>query len=539
MLDPNEMVPAGAHEGYRKTLTELHCGGKGIEKIDATSMSRFPNLEVLWLNGNKLSKLHGLDHNFRLKHLYLHDNCITTLSNNSCCVGKLLSLETLQLAGNQLQDLKGTLAVLSQLRGLRKLCLHNNPLALEGSYRESVIFSIPTLEQLDATVVTPVEREAAVKLFTAKRIEKKYAFGTVPKVWEKPAIISIGDLSVGETQLRREIRQSTRRRQVAAARERVVEEQQVQRPRFDITYSTSATGLLSAGMGAPNVGAKTFEFVARGRVPKLLVRLGRLTMTQPAKHAAKAIGEAASIKPPAVHVAITAMGVLNRPLVSRDVLPAQIDSDGEAAFLRFEEFLFEPSAYADAYDKVQQLKRLGRFEDIAVGVALRESATATPIGTARIPLSRIFEEHTEGCYEFPDTPLYPSRRAGMNVAADVPVAHVSVSLVTDWGLSNTSGGEYGNSAFEFARSRMAKAEHGERSADRATAVHAVRGKRVPRDKVVFKVSEQVGGSAGDSSGALSLSVPAGFKFDAAAYAEYEKAKSMLEPVVRGELSIPL
>ena len=53
------------------------------------------------------------------------------------------------------------------------------------------------------------------------------------------------------------------------------------------------------------------------------------------------------------------------------------------------------------------------------------------------------------------------------------------------------------------------------------------------------MSEQVGGSAGDSSGALSLSVPAGFKFDAAAYAEYEKAKSMLEPVVRGELSIPL
>ena len=55
-----------------------------------------------------------------------------------------------------------------------------------------------------------------VKLFTAKRIEKKYAFGTIPKIWEKPPLIAIGDPSVGELQLRREIRASTQRRQHAA-----------------------------------------------------------------------------------------------------------------------------------------------------------------------------------------------------------------------------------------------------------------------------------------------------------------------------------
>ena len=112
MLDPDDFLPAGVHEGYRKNLTELFCGKAGVEKIDSTAMARLPNLEVLWLNDNLLSKLQGLDYNFRLKHLYLHNNSITTLCNASCCITKLRHLETLQLQGNQLQDLKATLEVL-------------------------------------------------------------------------------------------------------------------------------------------------------------------------------------------------------------------------------------------------------------------------------------------------------------------------------------------------------------------------------------------------------------------------------------------
>ena len=76
MLDPDDFLPAGVHEGYRKNLTELFCGKAGVEKIDSTAMARLPNLEVLWLNDNLLSKLQGLDYNFRLKHLYLHNNCM-------------------------------------------------------------------------------------------------------------------------------------------------------------------------------------------------------------------------------------------------------------------------------------------------------------------------------------------------------------------------------------------------------------------------------------------------------------------------------
>ena len=88
---------------------------------------------MLWLNDNCIAKLKGLEHNFRLKHLYLHNNNITTIVSESCCLPKLRHLETLQLSGNQLQDLKATVGVLSQLFSLRKLAMHGNPLASEAA----------------------------------------------------------------------------------------------------------------------------------------------------------------------------------------------------------------------------------------------------------------------------------------------------------------------------------------------------------------------------------------------------------------------
>ena len=68
-----------------------------------------------------------------------------------------------------------TLGVLRQLPFLRKLYLHGNAVEAEASYRAATIFAIPSLEQLDSTLITPRERADAAHLFTAKRIEKKYA----------------------------------------------------------------------------------------------------------------------------------------------------------------------------------------------------------------------------------------------------------------------------------------------------------------------------------------------------------------------------
>ena len=541
MLDPDEMVPAGAHEGYRKGLTELHAGSRGIEKMSSTSMGHFPNLEVLWLNNNRLSKLQGLEHNFRLKHLYLQDNAITTLVNASCCLPKLCHLETLQLANNQLQDLKATLAVLSQLRNLRKLGLHSNPLALEGFYRESVIFAIPTLEHLDASVVTPFERAAAIKLFTAKRIEKKYAFGTIPKIWEKAPLVAIGDPSVGELQLRREIRSSTQRRAVAASEKTAAELRESSRPRFDVTYGKEATGLLSAQGGAPVIDKATFEFVARGRVPHLLIKLGFLSMTAASKKVAAALGEkgqgdASQAK---VHVAVTALGVQKAPITSRDVLPSQLDFDEEAAFLRFKEFAFEPSVYADAYDRVNQAMRMGKAEELVVTCMLRETSTNQTIGIARLPLLGILQEHVEKTYAYDKVPLMPPRRSGLALPADTPVGYLDVELVSDWGLSNTSAGDYGNSASEFVRRRK-EADKSKSS----TSIYPVSDgggkptRLLARDRVYLSATasatppKEPSYAAPAPAGAPAGAPAVGIVFDAARYAEYEKAKAALKPKER-------
>ena len=80
VLDPGLFVPC-AHEGERKKLLELHAGEAGIERIDGEAMGRYPNIQTLWLDGNRLTKLQGLDLSFRLKHLFLQNNAITTLRN--------------------------------------------------------------------------------------------------------------------------------------------------------------------------------------------------------------------------------------------------------------------------------------------------------------------------------------------------------------------------------------------------------------------------------------------------------------------------
>ena len=49
--------------------------------------------------------------------------------------------------------------------------------------------------------------------------------------------------------------------------------------------------MLSAKGGAPNIDEATFEFVARGRVPHLMVQLSFLSMTAAAKRVAAMLGE--------------------------------------------------------------------------------------------------------------------------------------------------------------------------------------------------------------------------------------------------------
>ena len=52
---------------FSKNCTELHMANKGITVL--RGFGPFVNLEVLWLNGNRIRKIKNLDSNVRIKRL--------------------------------------------------------------------------------------------------------------------------------------------------------------------------------------------------------------------------------------------------------------------------------------------------------------------------------------------------------------------------------------------------------------------------------------------------------------------------------------
>lgn len=144
---------------------ELYLANRGITKIQG--FERFVNIETLWLNGNRLTKVNNLDENFRLKRLYLHDNSIHTLKGS---LEFFTFLDTLSLYNNQLHDLQSNLEVLSSLRHLEELDMHGNPLSEETNYRLLVIKNLPWLNVLDRHKITDEERERAAKVKTASEM---------------------------------------------------------------------------------------------------------------------------------------------------------------------------------------------------------------------------------------------------------------------------------------------------------------------------------------------------------------------------------
>eukprot|EP01063_Lacrimia_lanifica_P024178 TRINITY_DN32141_c0_g1_i1.p2 TRINITY_DN32141_c0_g1~~TRINITY_DN32141_c0_g1_i1.p2 ORF type:complete len:808 (+),score=293.56 TRINITY_DN32141_c0_g1_i1:164-2587(+) len=191
-LDPRQPDPVlttGIPLEKAKHCRELHMGGKGLVTLHP-NLLRFSNLEVLWLNNNKLSSLEGVlppdtgrvDVSFddkaygarRLKQLYLSNNVLKTLEGD---VEKLKYLEVLMLANNQLRNLEEICQTLAQLKNLTQLDLFGNPCAEEVNYQLYVVHKIPQLELFDRHQITPAERIQAAKLFDkSSKSTSNYAF---------------------------------------------------------------------------------------------------------------------------------------------------------------------------------------------------------------------------------------------------------------------------------------------------------------------------------------------------------------------------
>ena len=290
----------------------------------------------------------------------------------------------------------------------------------------------------------------AVKLFAAPKIEKKMAFGSVLEPWDKIIPNVKYAPSICESDLARDVGATHRRRGAAQREAEAVALRAAVRPRFDIKTLDGSES--------------SYEFIAKGRVPTLLVRVGTLQIA-PKVAAAAAVAAAGVVSGPAaakVHVRINAMRILPQPTRTRavDVTTAVLTSKREPPDFRFEEVTQHPLLFdsstpprhlhllhllhrhrhqeilarhaAPAYERVMQLLQTGPDEELSLALQLCEDASGKVLGVSRVPISSLMRDTNSGRTEAVEATL---REPG---AGGAEVGRVSIAVTTDWNLACTS-----------------------------------------------------------------------------------------------------
>merc|ERR1712169_40766 len=116
------------------SVKNLNLWGSDID--DVRILREMPNVEVLSLSVNKITSLKEFAHCTKLTELYLRKNAVSELTE---------------------------VKYLQSLSNLRVLWLWDNPCAENANYREYIIRTLPFLQKLDNTAITPEERQSAIK----------------------------------------------------------------------------------------------------------------------------------------------------------------------------------------------------------------------------------------------------------------------------------------------------------------------------------------------------------------------------------------
>uniref|UniRef100_A0A7S3SJ09 U2A'/phosphoprotein 32 family A C-terminal domain-containing protein n=1 Tax=Strombidinopsis acuminata TaxID=141414 RepID=A0A7S3SJ09_9SPIT len=167
-------------------LEVLQLGFNQIVDIPSLHVNRLPNLKVLHLQGNEITRVEGLTDMPQLRELILDRNKIKALDAQS--ISSLSSLRELRIEENGLRTLEyvanlphlTTLAIgtnriadipelekLDGLPSLQHLALANNGVARKQLYRPTLVRQLPSLRLIDAREVTHEERERAEIIFNA------------------------------------------------------------------------------------------------------------------------------------------------------------------------------------------------------------------------------------------------------------------------------------------------------------------------------------------------------------------------------------
>ncbi|XP_041710981.1 leucine-rich repeat-containing protein 9 isoform X1 [Coregonus clupeaformis] len=180
-----EVGPADSLEPLMGSLEVLHLSHNGISNMANLQLSRLTNLKALFLQGNEISQVEGLEGLHRLRELVLDRNRIKALGENSF-FGQVFLLE-LHLAENRLRELNhlqpltelrrlflgmnklqdiSELDKLEVLPSLIELSVVGNPVARRSLHRPAVVLRLSRLQVLDGVMVTLEERTRAELLCT-------------------------------------------------------------------------------------------------------------------------------------------------------------------------------------------------------------------------------------------------------------------------------------------------------------------------------------------------------------------------------------
>ncbi|KAF8561012.1 hypothetical protein P879_03252 [Paragonimus westermani] len=161
-----------------RLLTELNLACLGLTRMPTQEMlSTFPNLQSLWLQGNRITCLgHSLLACTHLVNLRLGHNAIRSVNNE---LRRLHCLRTLDLSNNQLFDLQNFLTETRSIHGLKELDLSGNMLTQNSSYKHHILTAHPQLHVLDRQFVEFTEKKKArIEMMKIERLVlRAVAFG--------------------------------------------------------------------------------------------------------------------------------------------------------------------------------------------------------------------------------------------------------------------------------------------------------------------------------------------------------------------------
>ncbi|KAI4885617.1 hypothetical protein NFI96_019058, partial [Prochilodus magdalenae] len=171
-------------EPLMSSLEVLHLSYNSISSLGDLQLSRLTNLKVLFLQGNDIVQVEGLEGLRNLRELALDKNRLKSVSSTSFSFQVALlelhlsenrlrdlshlhplgQLRSLHLDNNKLQDV-AELEKLEVLPSLIELSVVGNPVARRCLHRSVVVLRLPGLQVLDGITVTLEERTRAELMY--------------------------------------------------------------------------------------------------------------------------------------------------------------------------------------------------------------------------------------------------------------------------------------------------------------------------------------------------------------------------------------